>query len=357
MNGTLDHLASGDVATWRSGHAAGIVLTRPQAINALTASMVDDITTALDELADDPTVHTVVLQGEGRGLCAGGDMKAIRSLVVDDVADPGTFFAREYEMDARIDRYPKPIVAIMDGIVMGGGIGLSAHASHRIVTERSVLAMPEVAIGFAPDVGSTWLLAHAPGELGTYVGLTGARLDGADAIHVGLADHIVLSERIADLVDELATDEPSAALARVTTDPALPASATLASDQAWIDDTFAADSVLGIIERLEAASHPRAATIAADLRAASPTALVATFEALRFGRTAGGLDECLRNEFRVGTAMVRTADFLEGTRAVLVDKDGEPRWDPAVLTAEVEAQVTAWIQTIEASEDGPRLSP
>lgn len=353
MTRDLGHLPSGDVATWRDGHAGGIVLDRPRAINALTLDMVVDITHALDRFAEDDAVHTVVISGEGRGLCAGGDMKAIRGLVVDASPQPGAFFAREYEMNARIDTYPKPLVAIVDGIVMGGGVGLSAHASHRIVTERSVLAMPEVAIGFAPDVGSTWLLAHAPGHLGIYVGLTGARLDAGDAIHLGLADHVVASADLDVLLDALCVEGPSAAIDRLAS--TRPLTSALAAEQPWIDHGFAADTVVGITDRLDAIGSPAAAGARDDLLAGSPTALVATFEALRYGRAATRLDDCLRNEFRVGTAMIGTHDFLEGTRAVLVDKDGDPQWDPADLTPAVEEQVGAWIREVEASEAGPQL--
>ncbi|WP_216897495.1 enoyl-CoA hydratase/isomerase family protein [Nocardia alni] len=313
-----------------------ITLDRPRAINALNHPMALAILGALREWTDDDAVRTVVITGAGeRGLCAGGDIVAIHDDAKSGAGSrqgaesaSGRFWRDEYVLNAVIGRYPKPYVAVMDGIVMGGGVGLSGHASHRIVTERSLVGMPETGIGFVPDVGGTYLLSHAPGEIGTHLGLTAARMDGGDAIAAGFADYFVPSDQIPALVDALRTAEAEVAIAKF----ALPEPVSnLMSQRQWIDDCYGADTVEEIVSRLHRQSRPEAAEAAAALASKSPTALKATLRALRCARTEVNLETALNREYRTSIAALASHDLVEGIRAQVVDKDRNPRWSPANL--------------------------
>ncbi|GHG53494.1 enoyl-CoA hydratase/isomerase family protein [Streptomyces griseocarneus] len=312
------------------GRAGHLTLNRPRALNALDHAMVRRIDEALTAWEHDPAVGTVVISGAGgRGLCAGGDIRSIH----DDVRSGGgaasaAFWRDEYRLNARIARYPKPYVAIMDGIVMGGGVGVSAHGDVRVVTERSRVAMPETGIGFVPDVGGTYLLARAPGELGTHLALTGAAVGAADALLCGLADHFVPAEAVPDLVADLARDAAGDVLPRY----ARPApDGELAGHRAWIDDCYAAGTVEEIVERLLDDGTPAAKEAATTILAKSPTALKVTLAALRGARGTISLERVLEQEYRVSCAALSTADLVEGIRAQVVDKDRSPRWSPATL--------------------------
>jgi enoyl-CoA hydratase len=304
--------------------------------------MVRRIAAALDAWEHDPAVRTVVLAGAGdRGLCAGGDVRAIH----DDIRAGGgaasaAFWRDEYRLNARIARYPKPYVALMDGIVMGGGVGLAAHGSVRVVTERSRVAMPETAIGFVPDVGGTYLLGcRAPGELGTHLALTGTPTDAAGAVLAGLADHRVPAAALDALAADLATLDVEAALARHA-EPASPAGGALAEAREWIDACYAADTVEEILTRLTGHEAPAARAAAATLMTRSPTALKATLAALRRARALGGpLERVLEVEYRASYAALSEPDFTEGVRAQVVEKDRTPRWSPATLAEVGAAQV------------------
>ncbi|MEU8632762.1 enoyl-CoA hydratase/isomerase family protein [Amycolatopsis sp. NPDC048633] len=306
-----------------------ITLNRPRALNALTHDMVNAIAEHLEQWRDDRGVRAVVVEGAGeRGLCAGGDIRSI----YDDAKAGGTasldFWADEYRMNAAIAQYPKPYIAIMDGLVMGGGVGVSAHGSHRVVTDRSRIAMPEVGIGFVPDVGGTYLLSRAPGELGTHAALTTAQLSGADAIRCGLADRYVPAERLPDLFDALATRTPDAAIDLVADAP--PPS----SLGAWIDDCYSADTVEEILDRLRD-SDEAAVSAAKEIESKSPTALKVTLRALRRAAELPDLESVLDQELRVSHHAFRSAEFIEGVRAQIIDKDRSPRWNPSTL-AEVD---------------------
>ncbi|GAA3573567.1 enoyl-CoA hydratase/isomerase family protein [Amycolatopsis ultiminotia] len=312
-----------------------ITLNRPRALNALTHEMVRAITVHLDQWRDDRSVRAVVVDGAGdRGLCAGGDIRSI----YDDAKAAGTasleFWADEYRMNAAIARYPKPYLAIMDGLVMGGGVGVSAHGSHRIVTGRSRIAMPEVGIGFVPDVGGTYLLSRAPGELGTHTALTAVRLSGADAIHCGLADHYVPAARLPDLFDALATNTPDAAIATVA-DP--PPPSALATESTWIDYCYAAGTVEEILDRLRDGGDSAVAA-AKEIDGKSPTALKVTLRALRTAAALPDLEAVLAQEYRISHRAFTSTEFIEGIRAQVVDKDRAPRWSPATL-AEVDDEL------------------
>ncbi|MFG2714310.1 enoyl-CoA hydratase/isomerase family protein [Streptomyces goshikiensis] len=322
------------------GRAGRLVLNRPKALNALSHSMVLRIEEALTAWRDDPAVETVVISGAGeRGLCAGGDIRAIYEDARTGGSASADFWRDEYRLNALIARYPKPYVALMDGIVMGGGVGVSAHGTVRVVTERSRVAMPETGIGFVPDVGGTYLLALAPGELGTHLALTGAPVGAADALLCGLADHFVPSERLGALVADLARAPVHDALAPYV-GPA-PAG-ELASHHEWIDHCYAADTVEEVMDRLLASGVPAAKEAAATLAAKSPTALKVTLEALRRARRLGPLERVLEQEYRVSCAALSSPDLVEGIRAQVIDKDRAPRWSPARLAEVTEADTARY---------------
>ncbi|GAA1266038.1 enoyl-CoA hydratase/isomerase family protein [Kitasatospora nipponensis] len=325
------------VTAHRDGRVGRITLNRPRAINALNHAMVLRLHEVLADWERDPRVAAVVLTGAGgRGLCAGGDIRFFHDDAKDGGAGARAFFRDEYLLNHRIARYPKPYVALMDGLVLGGGVGVSAHGSVRVVTERSAVGMPETAIGFVPDVGGTWLLAHAPGELGTHLALTATRMTGADALYCGFADHHLPSERLAAFTAALAEREPAAVVEAFST-PAGPSA--LAGQQSWIDRCYAADTVEEIVARLLESGLPEAKEAAELIGAQSPTALKVTLAALRRARRLPSLEAALDQEFRTSCAGLSSPDFVEGIRAQVVDKDRNPRWSPADLGAVPPAEV------------------
>ncbi|MFD4442081.1 enoyl-CoA hydratase/isomerase family protein [Nocardia sp. NPDC058519] len=331
-----------------------ITLNRPKAINALNHAMTLAITDALRSWADDDAVRTVVLTGAGeRGLCAGGDIVAIHADAKGGTAGAdsptGRFWRDEYHLNALIGSYPKPYVVIMDGIVMGGGVGLSGHGSHRVVTERSKIGMPEVGIGFIPDVGGTYLLSRAPGELGTHVALTTARMGAGDAIAAGFADYYVPSGDLDGLLDALRTANADEAIAQFAT--AAPASELLAQ-QSWIDACYSADTVEEIAARLRAHESPDAAKAADDLLAKSLVALKVTLRSLRAARELTSLEAVLDQEYRVSIAALGSHDLVEGIRAQVIDKDRNPQWRPATLAEVTDDQVAAYFADLGAAELG-----
>ncbi|GHE43164.1 3-hydroxyisobutyryl-CoA hydrolase [Streptomyces longispororuber] len=320
------------------GHAGHLVLNRPRALNALDHTMVRLIDDALTAWERDETVATVVVTGAGeRGLCAGGDIRAVRDdILAGGGAASAAFWHDEYLLVSRIARYRKPYVAVMDGFVMGGGVGVSAHGAVRVVTERSRVAMPETVIGFVPDVGGTYLLARAPGELGTHLALTGASAGPADALLCGLADHFVPAGRLGDFVAALAHREAGEAVAAYA--EAAPGG-ELAAHREWIDSCYAAGSVEEIVDRLLACGEPTAKETAETLLSRSPTSLKVTLAAVRRARALGSLEDVLRQEYRTSCACLTAPDFPEGVRAQVVDKDRRPRWSPARLADVSEADV------------------
>lgn len=312
-----------------------ITLNRPRAINALDLGMIRQITAALEMWRTDSDIQTVLIDGEGdRGLCAGGDVRALYDQIrAGEPERAGEFFRAEYAMNAALAEYPKPVVAFADGITMGGGIGLAGHAAVRVVTERSRLAMPETRIGFTPDVGGTWLLGHAPGRLGEYFGLTGATMDGADAIALGFADHFVPSERLGDLRDALAhRADPSTPNELVLLFDETPEPSALPAARAWIDEVFSAGSVAEIADRLRESDAAEAASALATLEELAPTGLAVTLDAVREAREMPTVREALEGEYRRVMWFVRHhPDLVEGIRAQLVDKDRQPTWQPATI--------------------------
>ena len=327
------------------GRIGRITLNRPKAINALTHEMVTAIHAALREWADDDAVEAVLLDGAGeRGLCAGGDIVAIHrdasaATTLDEAikTPSGHFWRDEYILNAYISHYPKPYVALMDGIVMGGGVGVSAHANTRIVTDRTRMAMPEVGIGFSPDVGGTYLLARAPGELGTYLALTAAQIGGADAIAIGFADHFLPSESIEKFVSALTSKPVDEAIAEFCV---APPESDLLTKRHWIDDAFAADTGVGIVERLRGHDETDAHDTANVVGAKSPTSVEVTMRSLRQISADTTLEEALESEFRVSIHFLTHPDLAEGIRAQVIDKDRSPKWSPRGLT-EVDPAVVA----------------
>ncbi len=295
--------------------------------------MIRSLAAALDAWEHDPGVDAVLLDGAGeRGLCAGGDVRGLYDqIVAGDVAETAHFFRAEYALNARIAAYPKPVVVFADGVTMGGGIGLAGHAAVRVVTERSRLAMPEVRIGFTPDVGGSLLLARAPGHVGEYLALTGESMDAADAIYAGFADHLVPSERLDDLRDALVSRaDPQTATELVLLFDETAGPARLEAARPWIDAAFAADSVAEIIGRLRERDESEARAAADLLDTLPPTALAVTLAAVRQARARNELRAVLAQEYGLVLWFAQTQpDLVEGIRARLVDKDGSPSWSPA----------------------------
>ncbi|HEY9330622.1 MAG TPA: enoyl-CoA hydratase/isomerase family protein [Streptomyces sp.] len=315
------------------GRVRHITLNRPRALNALNHAMVLRMGEALDAAEQDPSVVAVLLTGVGeRGLCAGGDIRSIRDDALAGGRTSLAFWRDEYRLNARIARFPKPYVALMDGIVMGGGVGVSAHGSLRLVTERSRIAMPETGIGFVPDVGGTYLLGAAPGELGLHLALTGDTVGAADALLCGLADHFVPSEDLPALLTSLDTcATPEAVVATVGRYAGTTPAGELPAHREWIDACYTADTVEEIVERLDGCGVPAAKQAAATILAKSPTALKVTLAAVRRARRLNSLEEALDQEYRVSATAFGGPDLVEGVRAQIIDKDRNPRWSPAEL--------------------------
>ncbi len=322
-----------EVICERRGSAGLITLNRPKALNALTLTMVREMRQALEAWARDPAVTRVIVQGAGeKAFCAGGDIRRLTDLLKAGEKDEAlTFWREEYQLNIVIKRYPKPYISLIDGIVMGGGVGISLHGSHRVAGDRYLFAMPEVGIGFFPDVGATYALPRLPGQTGMYLALTGERVKRADAMMLGLATHAVASDGFGALRDALTGGEPvEEALNRASLEPG---PAPLAAEKPVIDSCFAAGSVAAILQRLdEAASQGSefAARTAAGMRAKSPTSMSLAFEQVRRGVSLD-FEDAMKTEYRIVSRIGDGHDFHEGVRAVLIDKDGQPRWQPATL--------------------------
>ncbi|WP_454629335.1 enoyl-CoA hydratase/isomerase family protein [Bradyrhizobium cenepequi] len=345
----------GDLIVRREGAAGVIRLNRPRAINAMTLEMSEGIDAALDRFEADPAVAVVLLEGAGeRGLCAGGD---IRGLYESSKAggDLGKrFWRQEYVMNARIAKYPKPYVAFMDGLVMGGGVGLSGHSSHRVVTERTKLAMPEVGLGFFPDVGGTWLLSRSPGELGAYFGLTGQTMNGPDAIHAKFADAMVPSSKLPELREALTNVVAGVTHAEVrklidgfaTGETSGPVAAMQPKIDAW----FAHDYMEDIIASLQHDGSEFALTTLKVLNEKSPRGMVVTLKLLRLARTSSSLEQCLVREYRAALAVFASDDFREGVRAAVIDKDRNPKWSPPRIEEVTPEMLAPYFAEIGADE-------
>jgi enoyl-CoA hydratase/carnithine racemase len=322
----------------RRGAAGLVTLNRPHALNAVTHAMVRGLAAKLDEWAHDRAVTRVVVRGAGeRAFSAGGDIRALYELGRAGRHNEALrFWWDEYRLNFRIHRYPKPYIALIDGIVMGGGAGISVHGSHRIAGDGFLFAMPEVGIGFFPDVGATWVLPRMPGETGCYCALTGDRLKTADGLGIGIATHHVPSRRLPELLDALcgtqSVDAILPAFAAVPNAPAYPRRA--------IDRLFAGERVETILDRLDQVREDAgwAAQAAEKIRTKSPTSLKIALAQVRRGKH-WSFAQCMRAEFRIVSRIVYGHDFYEGTRALIIDKDNAPRWQPCDLAAVTDAEV------------------
>jgi enoyl-CoA hydratase len=347
--------AEADLIVHREGAAGIIRLNRPKAINAMTLEMSEGIDRALDQFETDPAVSVVLLEGAGeRGLCAGGDIRGLyeSSRAGGDLGK--RFWRQEYVMNARIAKFAKPYVAFMDGLVMGGGVGLSAHGRHRVVTEKTRLAMPEVGLGFFPDVGGTWLLSRAPGELGTYFGLTGQTMNGPDAIYARFADAVVPSAKLPALREMLTkvrpgtlSDEVKALIDGFATGET---SGPVAAMQSRIDSWFAHDRMDDIVAALKRDSSELAQATLKALSEKSPRGMVVTLKLLRLARGSSSLEECLVREYRAALEVFRSDDFREGVRAAVIDKDRNPKWSPPRIEEVTPAMIAPYFAEIGPDE-------
>jgi enoyl-CoA hydratase len=339
----------------RRGAAGIVTLNRPKALNAVTHTMVRALREQLDRWADDAAIARVVITAAGdRAFSAGGDIRALYDLGKAGRHDQALQFWRdEYPLNAAIKNYRKPYVALIDGIAMGGGVGVSVHGSHRVAGDRFSFAMPEVGIGFFPDVGATWFLPRMPGEFGTYCALTGARFGIGDAMAGGIATHRVSSARFDALVEGLTGTVSVDALLAAFSETS--GEGTIAQHRAAIDRLFVGDMVENILAGLdEEASSGRAdaawaATTAATIRTKSPLSLKVALAQVRRGKS-WDFNTCMRMEFRIVSRVIHGHDFYEGVRAVIVDKDNKPNWRPATLPDVDEAEVEHHFEPLGPSE-------
>ncbi len=337
---TSDVTGEDEILT-RVDHGTGLItLNRPKAINSLTHSMVVAMSKVLAEWESNDDIRAVVVGGAGeRGLCAGGDIVVIYHSARADGSEARQFWYDEYLLNAQIGRFDKPYVALMDGIVMGGGVGVAVHGSLRVVTDTTKMAMPEVGIGLIPDVGGTLILSRAPGLLGLHAALTGAPFDGADAIALGFADHFVPHDKLGAFTEAIIADGIDAALAAHATDP--PPSQLLAQRD-WIDHCYAGETVADIVAALRGHDAGPANDAANLIASRSPIAVSVALQAIRRAAKLDTLEAVLRQEYRTSCGSLRSHDLVEGIRAQVIDKDRNPKWSPASLAAVTTADVESY---------------
>lgn len=335
--------ADASVITSVSNGVGRIELNRPKLINALSQDMVGAIDEALNAWRDDDAVKLVLVTGRGeRGLCAGGDIKAVYNDIVAGSDENARFWNREYKMNFAISEFPKPYVVIMNGITMGGGVGISGHGSHRIVTDSTKVGMPETGIGLFPDVGGTHLLANAPGELGTHLALTGQPVGAGAAIALGLADHFVPDAQIPDLIADLTAGEDlDAVIGRYSTDAP---DNELAEAADWINACYAGDDAEAIVAALAAHKNPDAQATARLIGTKAPTSVKVTLAAVR-NAASMTLADVLEQDYRVAVTLTGLPDLKEGIRAQVIDKDRNPQWSPASLAEVTDEQVQSILTT------------
>ena len=327
-----------------------ITLNRPKALNALTHGMCIGMLKTLAEWAEDAAIRTVAIRGDGtRAFCAGGDIRSMAQSNRDKTPAAANFLRDEYRLNAMIGAYPKPYVALTHGVVMGGGAGVSVHGRYRLGDDDLAFAMPETGIGFVPDIGSSFFLSRCPGETGMYLALTGERIGLGNALSLGLTTHRIVADDHPALIARLAQGEAAAAAIAGFARKTPPAS--LAEHRTRIDIIFAASSVEAVLERLDRDGGAFAAETARTIRTRSPTSLKLAFRLLREGRTRSRND-CLKMEYRVAARAVMGHDFHEGVRALLLDKDGAPRWNPGQLVAVKDADIAGYF----APSSGRELS-
>jgi enoyl-CoA hydratase len=306
---------------------------------------------ALLEWRSDPAVEAVIIDhAEGRGFCAGGDVRAARESGLCDGATARRLFHAEYRLNHLLFTYPKPVVVFMDGVTMGGGVGLALPARYRIATENTLFAMPEAAIGFFPDVGAGWYLSRLPGRTGAFLALTGARLDGAECLSLGLATHYLPAEALAGVKAQLAA-RPDEAEALLTSAAIAPPPARIARNRAAIDRLFASDRFEALLAALVADASPWAAKERARLALQSPTTCKVVLRLLAESRARTDFADEMRAEYRLAARLCQSHDFLEGVRAVLVDKDNAPHWAPATPEGVSEAMLDGLFAPLPPEEE------
>ncbi len=340
-----------DILFSRDGSAGRIILNRPHALNALTCEMVDELHAQLKAWEDDDHIKFVLLEGAGeKAFCAGGDIRALYDAGPENNEFSTRFFGDEYRLNLAIKSYPKPYISIMDGIVMGGGVGISVPGSRRIVTEKTRCAMPETSIGLFPDVGGTYFLSRAPDNIGIYLGLTGDRMDAANCIYAGFADGMAPSKNIPELTAALCSaDYGPDVLAGIDSiiqsfkmDPGPASLATLNTEMPGL---FAQASVTRIFADLEALATEKSLKILESLKKKSPTSLKVTLHGVRLARDMNFAD-CICQEYRIIMRIIKHGDFYEGTRAIIIEKDGAPKWRPATLDQVSDAQVESYFESL-----------
>jgi enoyl-CoA hydratase len=320
-----------DVLTFTEGRTGRIRLNRPKAIHALNTDMCAAMLEALATWRADTDVEAVLIDhADGRGFCAGGDIRMIATSGAGDGEAARAFFRLEYQLNHALFTYAKPIVAFMDGITMGGGVGISQPAKFRVATENTKLAMPETGIGLFPDVGGGWYLSRLPGYLGEYIALTGARLNGADCLALGLATHYLPAAKLDQAKTDIAAD-PQAIAATLDALAEAPGDAAILEQRDDIDRLFAADTLEEIVAALAADGSLWAKEQIAILATKSPQAMKVSLHLVRQGRHMPSFEDEMRQEFAVASRVVQRPDFAEGVRAVIVDKDNAPRWQPATI--------------------------
>ena len=335
----MSEAAEPSILLRRDGAAGRLIMNRPRAMNSLTQDMIDGFAKAIAEWKDDPSVKLVILEGAGgRAFCAGGDVRAVRAAAIaGDTATVERFFSTEYAVNLGIATFGKPWISLVDGVCMGGGMGVSIHGTHVVATTHAVFAMPETIIALFPDVGGSYAMPRLPGAIGMWLALTGARLNGPDAVHAGVATHYVPRGDLPALEAELLKGD-AGAIARF----AHPApEAAFAPHRATIDRCFGAGSVPAIVAALEEDGGAWAQEQLKTLRQVSPSSLYWTHELLKRGATMS-LADCLQMELRLTRKVVNQhPDFREGVRALLVDKDNKPQWTPAAIEGVNQAEILA----------------
>ncbi|HEY7978017.1 MAG TPA: enoyl-CoA hydratase/isomerase family protein [Rhizomicrobium sp.] len=332
----------------RRGALGLITLNRPKALNALTQGMCVAMKAQLDEWAKDDAIKSVAIRGNGdRAFCAGGDIRALYESGKAKTPYALQFYRDEYVLNATIKRYPKPYIALIHGIDMGGGVGVSVNGSHRVAGETMVFAMPETGIGLFPDVGGSYFLPRCPGQIGMFLGLTGARLKTTDSLYAGIATDFVPTARwdmlLTALADSTAPDTAIAGLKDTVPDT------FLAEHREAIDRTFGHGSVEAILAVLDAEHTDWAQDTANTIRAKSPTSLKIAFRQIREGKSLS-FDECMKMEYRMVNRIVAGRDFYEGVRAIIIDKDNAPKWQPAELSGVSDADVDAYFAPLGEKE-------
>ncbi|MBN9241593.1 MAG: enoyl-CoA hydratase/isomerase family protein [Mesorhizobium sp.] len=342
----MDFGGGDEIRFERIGRAGVVTLTRPKALNALTHGMVRALAKALAAWESDAGVALVLVLGEGRAFSAGGDIMQVYAARGAGEEPPADFFADEYRLNVHIERYRKPYVALIDGIVMGGGVGISFHGSHRVLTENAQFAMPEVGIGFFPDVGGSHILPKF-GSYGMYLALTGNRIGQGDALGCGLATHAIKATDQAALVARLMESGDPDAVLRDLSGPV--ARATDAATLAAIERHFSLASLDAVVSSLAAAQGDFSAATLSTILSRSPTSLAVAFRQIAMGRTLS-MEACMRMEYRILNRMLAGHDFYEGIRAAIVDKDRQPKWRPARIEDVAATDVDAYFADLGERE-------